>query len=178
MKKAVKSSNANSEAPSKRKKKTENENPKGLGLFDHIKHIQRVQNPDYFNTLTDLDKKSFNPYMILRALSMNPDNLEPVSFLYRIFDKIPHLQFYKLIISLFPPETKYYPWIKGIKKHRYSDALTDLVVRKFEVSAIEATDYINVLDATPMGKKELHNIVRGFGHSDREIEKIMSENDE
>ena len=177
MKKAVKSSSEKSDAPSKRKKKATNETPKGLGLFDHIKHIQRVQNPDYFNTLTDLDKKSFSPYMILRALSMNPDNLEPVSFLYRIFDKIPHPQFYKLIISLFPPETKYYPWIKGIKKHRYSNTLTDLVVRKFEVSPTEAVDYINVLDATPEGKKELYNIVRAFGHSEREIDKILSDDE-
>lgn len=176
MKKQPKSSNANSEAHSK-KKKAKSETPKGLGLFDHIKHIQKFSNPDYFSTLTDLDKKTFNPFMILRALSMNPDNLEAVSFLYRYFDKIPHPQFYKLIISLFPPGG-YYPWIKGIKKHKYSKTLLELMVRKFEVSPTEATDYINLLDATQEGKKELFSIVRGFGHTDKEIEKIMSNDDD
>jgi hypothetical protein len=32
---------------------------KALGLFDHVNHIKGVQDPKYFDTLTDADKKSF-----------------------------------------------------------------------------------------------------------------------
>src|SRR4051812_19704027 len=96
---------------------------KGRTLFDHIKHISKSQDPDYFDSLTDLDKKTFNHFMILRGLSMNPALVDDISFLYRYFDTIPSPQFYKLLISIIPAEhpKTFHPWVKASKKNKFSD---------------------------------------------------------
>ena len=60
----------------KSKKKTTEETIKVKGLFDHINHIREVKTPDYYNTLSDAEKTSFNKYMIVRFLSMDPDLVE------------------------------------------------------------------------------------------------------
>src|SRR5271169_6605245 len=90
-----------SESKKKGQKKSKgNSLAKGIGLFDHIKHIRSIQDPNYYRNLSDLDSKSFNHFMILKALSMNPVLLEDISNLFRYFDKIPSPQFYKLLIGL------------------------------------------------------------------------------
>jgi len=153
---------------------------KGLTLFDHIKHIQKVQDPDYISKLTELDLKSFNHFMILRGLSMNPALLDDIAFLYRYYDVVPSPQFYKLLISFIPPEHSkvFHPWIKATKKHKYSKGLVELVERKFEASKKEAIDYVNIFSMTEAGKKELFDICQGFGLTDKEVENLMSDDDE
>ena len=49
-----------------RKKQTNETTVKSRGLFDHINQIRNIKNPNYFDTLTDVEKKSFNHYMICR----------------------------------------------------------------------------------------------------------------
>jgi hypothetical protein len=68
------------------KKSRVNKTSKSIGLFDHIKQINQIQDPNYFDNLTESDKKSFNHFIILKGLSMNPDNLDIVNLLYRYFD--------------------------------------------------------------------------------------------
>ncbi len=150
---------------------------KGIGLFDHIKHIKNIQNPNYFKNLTDLDKKSFNPFMILKGMSMNLSNIEEVSILYRYFNIIPHPQFYQLLIGLFPIDRKYYPWIKD-KKSLFSNQLLEFVAKFYEISKKEAEEYAILLSKTEKGKKELEDLCRGYGLSDKEIELIMKGNNE
>lgn len=178
MKRTPKSSNEASEAsPKKGRAKTTVEKAKGLGLFDHVKHIRSVQDPDYFDNLTELDLKSFNQFMILRALSMNPELLDDVAMLYRYLEKIPNRQFYKLLITLIPLDRRYYPWVKG-KKKPFSKQFLQLIAQWFEVSTDEAEDYASILNQTDQGKRELSAICQGFSLSEKEVEKIMSSNDE
>ena len=61
------------------KKKSTKNKPKVKGLFDHIKQITMFQNPKYWDTLNDGDKKTWNNYMVHRFLSMNPDWIELVN---------------------------------------------------------------------------------------------------
>ena len=49
---------------------------KNKGLFDHIKQITNVQNPMYWDTLTESDKKTWSNYMIHRFISMKSDWIE------------------------------------------------------------------------------------------------------
>jgi hypothetical protein len=166
--------------PKKRgRKKLENPTVKGIGLFDHVKHIRITQDPDYFKNLTELDKKSFNHFMILKALSMNPALLEDVSTLFRYFDKIPSPQFYKLLIGLIPPDhpKKFYPWVKA-KKSPFSKKLIELISTYFEIPQREATEYATLLFLTNNGKKELEDICKVYGLSDKEIEFTMKGNDD
>lgn len=146
---------------------------KTLGLFDHVKHIKTVQDPNYFSNLSETEKKSFNHFMILQVLSMNPDLLETVSTLYRYFDVIPSLQFYKLLISFIPIDSTYYPWIKS--KNKYNKELVEIIANRFEVSSQNAEEYIDILSSTNNGRDSLVRICQGFGKSENEIEELLIE---
>lgn len=159
-----------------RKKATET-TVKGIGLFDHIKHIRSIQDPDYFKNLENIDKKSFNHFMILKALSMNPAILDEVSTIFKYFDKIPSPQFYQLLIGLIPSDKKFYPWIKA-KKLPYSNELLELVARYFEISKKEAGEYATMLCSSERGRKELEQLCRDFGLTDKEVETAMEGNND
>jgi len=163
----------------KKKVKKKIETLKGIGLFDHIKHIRCVQDPDYFKNLTDLDKKSFNPFMILKALSMNPDLLVDMADLFKFFDKIPHPQLYQLLIGLVPIEDArvFHRWIKPAKKP-YGNYLISLTSKYFEISKNEAEDYIRLLFFTDAGRNELKNLCEEFGLSDKEVELVIAGEEE
>jgi hypothetical protein len=152
------------------------EKPKSLGLFDHIKHIRNIQDPNYYNNLSDLDRKSFNHFMILQALSMDPQQLGNISILFRFFDVIPSPQFYKLVISLIPKDPTYYPWISH--KNKYNVELVELVAQRFEVSTQNAEEYVGILFSTKEGMNSLVYICQGFGKSKNEIEELLSTNDD
>ena len=159
-------------SPLKGRKKVKAEKVKTIGLFDHIKHIRAVQDPNYYNNLSESDRKSFNHFMILQALSMDPQQLGNVSMLFRFFDIIPSSQFYKLLISFIPKDSTYYPWIGY--KNKYNPELLDLVSRRFEVSTQQAEEYIDILFSTKEGKDSLIYICQGFGKSNNEIENLLS----
>jgi hypothetical protein len=158
----------------------QDQNQKGLTLFDHIKHIQKVQDPNYIDKLTELDLKTFNHFMLIRGLSMNPALLDDITTLARYFNKISSKQFYRLLISFIPPEhpRAFHPWIKATKKHKYSKGLIKLLMRKFEASEKEAIDYANIFSMTDSGKEELFGICQGYGLTDKEVESLMSNDDE
>ena len=106
---------------------------------------------------------------------MDPNNLEDVSTLYKYFDIIPHPQLYQLLIGLIPASKKFYPWVKG-KKRPFGKGLLELIARYYEVSQKEAEAYAILLSSTEKGKKELTNIVRDFGFTDKEIDDLMKGN--
>jgi hypothetical protein len=149
---------------------------KALGLFDHVKHIRTVQNPDYYTNLTELDRKSFNHFMILQALSMDPQLLSVISTVYRYFDVIPSPQFYQLLIAFIPKNSTFYPWIGS--KNKYKKELLDLMVRRFEVSTQQAEEYVDLLSTTDEGVNSLVYICQGFGKTDNEIQDLLSAHDD
>jgi len=157
-----------------RKKKTTDELPKRKSVFDHVKAIRQIQDPNYYNNLSDDDKKSFTHFMIIRALSMDSDIVEDMAQLYQVIDKIPSPQFYQLLISLVPKSNRYYPWIKS-KKFKHNKQLLELVAKRFVVSKFQANDYINLLLQCDGGQVELISICQAFGLSEKEIEEIFEE---
>ena len=149
---------------------------KALGLFDHVKHIRTVQKPDYYTNLTEPDRKSFNHFMILQALSMDPQLLDTISTLYRYFDVVPSPQFYQLLIAFIPKDSTFYPWISSKKK--YKTELLELMSRRFEVSLQHAEEYVDLLSLTDEGVNSLVYICQGFGKTDNEIQDLLSPNDD
>ena len=160
-----------------KKKLIESENndaPKKKSLFDHIKHIRQVQDPNYYEELSSEDKKSFNHFMILRALSMDADIVEDMAMLYQYFDKIPSPQFYQLLIALVPKSNRYYPWVKS-KRMKHKKELLKYVAQRFKVSTFQANEYVNLLLRTENGQSELVDIVKAFGLDDKQIEELFEE---
>lgn len=156
--------------------KTKEDKPKALGLFDHVKHIRTVQDPNYFDNLSEEDRKSFNHFMLLRALSMDENALEMMAELYRYFDKIPSPQFYKLLIAVTPKTHRWVPWVKA-RFLRHNKDLVNLIADHFEEPRIHANQYINLLIQTDEGLEELVSICRKYGMSDKEVEDIINKDD-
>lgn len=143
-------------------------------MFDHVKHIRQVQDPDYYTNLSEDDRKSFNHFMILRALSMDAEILEMIAQLYQIFDKIPSPQFYKLLIALVPKSNRFYPWVKS-KRMKHNKDLLGYVAKRFQVAKYQANEYVNLLLRTETGQMELVNICKAFGLEDKEIEDLFED---
>jgi len=141
-------------------------------LFDHVKHIRGVQDPEYYNNLSEENRKTFNHFMILRALSMDSHIVEEMAFLYRYFDKIPSPQFYTLLINLIPRQNRWVPWVKA-KVVKHSNELLTVVANHFKVSKRQANEYINVMIQSDDGAEKLVDLCQYEGVSDKEIETLF-----
>lgn len=148
---------------------------KQISIFDHIKNIRCVKDVDYFSKLSDLDKKTFNPFMIMKGLSMNAEILDEMSGVIKYLDIIPHPQLYKLLIDIVPQDNprKYYPWVKS-KKESYNEKLLNLMSSYYGISHSECEDYISIiLNNRKNGKEELKQFCQSFGLEDKEIDLML-----
>lgn len=159
-----------------KKKKESNASPK-RSLFDHVKHIREIQDPEYYTRLSEEDRKSFNHFMIIRALAMDDQLIEDLAPLYQVFDKIPSPQFYQLLIALIPRNNRFCKWIKS-KKFKHNKELLGWVSKRFEVPKYQANEYINILLQTETGQGELVRICQAFGLDDKEVQTLFEEKDE
>ena len=164
-----------SSKPSGKKSDKKSESlPKRKSLFDHVKAIRQLKDPNYYVNLSEDDRKTFNHFMIIRALSMDATIVEEMAQLYQIFDKIPSEQFYQLLVALVPKDFRFYPWIKS-KHMKHKKELLELVAKRFGVSRHEASEYVSVLIRSENGQSELVNICRAFGNSEQEIEDLFDD---
>ena len=60
-------------------------------IFDHIKHLRAVGEYEYFDSLSDDDKKSWSNFMAIRILSMHFELLEIVNIIQRYHYLSPEL---------------------------------------------------------------------------------------
>jgi hypothetical protein len=145
---------------------------KGIGLFDHIRHVNQVQDPNYFDNLAEPDKKTWSNWMVLRALSYNPYYTDVVNELQSCMNLKPYIM-YRLLIDIFPKDKGYYPFIKGKKRTLYGDDLIKIVTKHFEISETESTDYLDIFFATKENKLELTKILSLYGKTEKEITKLL-----
>lgn len=136
-------------------------------LFDHINHIYEVQSPDYFDTLSDGDKKTYSVYMVNRFLSMNPHQLPLINYIQS--HSLTPEQHYRVVAGVLPRGKQFNRFIKGAKEEKYEPWLVSLVARHFLVSESEAIEYIEQLYGTNVG--ELSQIARMYGTSEKFLKK-------
>jgi hypothetical protein len=146
--------------------------PKGIGLFDHIKQVNQVQKPNYFDNLVESDKKTWSNWMVLKALSFNPYYTSVVNELQTCYNVKPNIM-YRLLIDIFPKDKGYYPFIKGKKRAKYSEELIKLISKHFEISETETIDYLEVFCSSKESKLELEKILSLYGMTEKEIKKIL-----
>lgn len=157
-----------------KKELTDNSNaPKALGLFDHVNHIRGVQNPKYFSTLSDADKKSFTHVMLMKFLSMDRNALDSLSYIGKYQDSMPSENFYTVLTAIVPRTNQFHKYIKA-GKNNYDDEFYKLLARWYECSSSEAEEYSEILGQTDDGIKEMINICKAYGLTDGEVEKLMT----
>lgn len=145
---------------------------KALTLFDHIGGLTDKKTP--WSQLSEMDRKSFSPYMINRFLSMSPDMIEFVNELqkYTIGILSPR-EVYNLYLDILPKKKMFLKYIKGDGKEKYSNTLVDYVSKYYECSNLEAKEYLDIFSSNEEYKSELVSILQKFGLTDKEIKKII-----
>ena len=141
-------------------------------LFDHIKQITDFQNPKYWDTLSESDRKSWSNYMVLRFISMKPDWIELVSDIQPYIQELPPKTLYAALIGVLPKGKNYLKYIKGKAEDKYEKWLLELVVRYYEISIKEAEDYLKILYLTNEGKKHIKQIAEAYGTDPKLITKL------
>ena len=123
-----------------------------MNPFDHIKNLHTKQrNWDDFN---DEEKKSFNIYIINKALSMNPNYIGIVNMVQKYTNNmLSQKEVFNLYYNLLPNKFRFYKWIKGAKDKNIEKYKT--LAKHFECSSREAKDYMELLD-----KKEINKILK------------------
>jgi hypothetical protein len=140
------------------------------GLFDFITAITTDQSMDYFDSLTDADKKSYkgSRYMIHRFLSMNP-HYAPIVNLAQKYTMLPDRSHYQLLTGILPRGKQYNKYIKGAKDEKYEKWLVDLVVKHYGVSKVEAIQYIEIY--YKHDKKGLKDLCEMYAVDKKDIKK-------
>ena len=138
-------------------------------LFDHIKQITNIQNPNYWEEISDEDKKSWSNYMVHRFLSMKMDWVELVNELQRYNLKPKEL--YKIYTNILPKGKQWLKYIKGEKKMQYADWLVNVVANEMKVSKKEAYEAVDMYMLSEGGILELREICVKWGVEPKKLEK-------
>lgn len=143
-----------------------------MNFFDHLNAIYQNQSPDYYDNLSDSDKKSFNEYMINRGISMNMFQVEVANEAQRYYNELRGRELYLFYSNLIPKRKQFNKWVKATKSNEYDDWLIELVAHHYEVSKLEATKYLDIYFSTDDGKKSLRSFLEGYGKDNKTIKKL------
>ena len=139
-------------------------------LFDHIKQITDVQNPNYWSDISDEDKKSWSNYMVNRFLSMKMDWIDIVNEVQK-YDLEPEIV-YKLYTNIFPKGKQWLKYIKGDKKMKYPKWVYEIVSKHLQCSMREANDAVEMYRISAGGQSELADILFKYGTEEKEVRKL------
>lgn len=143
-------------------------------LFDHIKAItEKPYDPDYWNKLSDSDKKTFSTYMIHRFISMNYYWIDIANLFQQYSYNLKPEIVYKLYATALPKSRTFLRYIKGKKDHSYEPELISIMITHFEVSKKEIILYLNILYDWPSGIDDIKNLLSRYGKSEKEIKKLI-----
>ena len=135
-----------------------------MNPFDHIKNLHTKKR--IWDNFNDEEKKSFNIYIINKALSMNPNYLNIINMVQKYTNNmLEPKEVFNLYYDLLPNKFRFYKWIKGTKdknKEKYQ-----ILAEHFKCSSREIKDYIKLLD-----KKQINNILKLY--KDGTSKKIIS----
>tara|TARA_R110000851_G_scaffold116943_2_gene243462 strand:- start:818 stop:1285 length:468 start_codon:yes stop_codon:yes gene_type:complete len=143
---------------------------KAKGLFDHIKQITDVQNPNYWDEISVEDKKSFSNYMVNRFLSMKMDWIDIVNEVQK-YQMEPEM-LYKVYTNIFPKGKQWLKYIKGDKKMKYEKWVYEIVAKHLQCSMREASDAVDMYEMSAGGQGELAEILFKYGVEEKEVRKL------
>jgi hypothetical protein len=135
-----------------------------MQIFDWLKQITYEKQP--WDSFTEEDRTSFNPYMIHRFLSMNPEYIEFVN----LIQNIPYTEkekIYKLYLYIIPKKNMFLKYIKSSKTKTKEELLQHLASH-YECSLREAYEYYHMHHSDT-----IKNILKKRGVDDKEIKKLL-----
>jgi len=167
--------------PRPKKKKvvesTESPSHKSRNLFDHLRYLTEGDNPvQYWNELTDAEKKEFSPYMINRWLSMNPDWTDFVDELQRLtIGPLGKKEVFRLYWEILPKGKYFFKYVKAKDAKTIPVALATILKVFFRDSDHNVRENYFTLMRTEEGKNFLRQLLADFGTQEAELKKIKKE---
>ena len=143
---------------------------KKKSLFDHVNQVTSVQNPNYWDEISDEDKKSWSNYMINRFLSMKSDWIDLVNEVQKY--PLEPKNLYKVYTSVLPKKKQWLRYVKGDKKMKYPKWVYEIVVKHLQCSMREANDAVEMYDISHGGQAELGDILLRYGVEEKEVRKL------
>ena len=137
-------------------------------LFDHIKQITNVQNPMYWDTLTESDKKTWSNYMIHRFISMKTDWIEVANEIQRYWELKPK-NLYQFYTDILPKGRTFLRYTKSKKKSKVEKWAMEHLVDYFQCSTREVDEHLELLT-----KEQVTTIIMKYGVDDKQLKKIWS----
>ena len=118
-----------------------------------MRQITAVQNPNYWEEISDEDKKSWSNYMTHRFLSMKMEWVDLVNELQKY--NLQPKELYKLYTNVLPKGKQWLKYIKGRNQMEHPNWLINIVANHEQVSKIEAYDMIEMFYLREGGMLEL-----------------------
>ena len=148
------------------------ENNKTKTLFDHIKQITNVQDPKYWDKLEEADRKTFSNYMVLRFLSMKYEWIDTIAAIQPYLQEVPKKAMYLALIDILPKGRHFMKYMKAKGADKYEKWLVELVAKHYEVSKIQAEDYLKIFYSTKKGKERILELAKDYGTEQKTIKKL------
>jgi hypothetical protein len=143
---------------------------KKKSLFDHVNQVTAVQNPNYWEDISDEDKKTWSNYMINRFLSMKSDWIDLVNEVQKY--PLEPKELYKVYTSILPKKKQWLRYVKGDKKMKYPKWVYEIVAKHLQCSMREANDAVEMYDISMGGQAELADVLFKYGVEKREVRKL------
>lgn len=147
-------------------KKSEN-TVKAKTIFQHLSGIKEKK--ESWASLSDMDKKSFSPFIINRWLSMNLDLLPIVNILQKYtIGFLSARDVYKVYLDFLPKKKTFDKYIKGSKSSKYNKEVLEYLSKWYGVSQREVTEYLEILP-----KGDVMDILMKYGLTEKESKKLL-----
>ena len=143
---------------------------KKKSLFDHIQAVTSQQHPDYWDEISDDDKKSWSNYMVNRFLSMKPEWITFVNDVQKYPLKPKEL--YKVYADILPKKRQWLKYIKGDKKMKYPTWVYEIVAKHLQCSIRESNYAVEMYEISAGGQAELKDILMKYGKTEQECRKL------
>ena len=141
---------------------------KSKNLFDHIKQITDVQNQNYWDNITEGDKKSWNNYMVHRFLSMKPEWIEVVNEIQQYWELKPK-SVYQFYTNVIPKGRTFLRYTKSKSKSKIESWAMDILCDYFEDSSENIEKTLDI-----MGKDVVYSIISKYGVDEKQLKKIWT----
>jgi hypothetical protein len=135
-----------------------------MTIFDWLKEI--TSNKSKWESFTEEEQSSFNPYMMHRLLSMNPEYIEFVN-LVQTFPYSDKEKIYNIYLYMIPKKNMFHKYIKSSKKKK-QESLLKHIANYYECSLGEAEEYIDILR-----EPGVKSILTKLGVEEKEQKKLL-----
>ena len=133
-------------------------------LFGWLKEITLYKSD--IGDITEDSWKTFQPFMINRYLSMNPDYIEIVNYIQK-FSNSPQPQILTMYKNIIPKKQVFLKYI-GTKNKLQNIELVEKLSKYFIISKREIVDYLDILN-----KKDIKSILESMGEDEKDIKKLL-----